>query len=354
MTTESDILEAIRSGELRYPPLAIQLTAIMPLLRGNERAVQPDAFLEIRWNGRVFEFAAEVKADATPKALRAAIDQANSYAAATGRHPLVIAPYLSPERLKELEARQVSGIDLCGNGVVIVPPELLVVRTGNPNRYPAGRRIRNVYQGASSLVPRVFLVRPNYESVQAVRREIVRRGGRLALSTVSKVLKALDEDLIIKRTQRASALLQPDELLDRLAASFKPPVVSARRKYRWTGAMSADWPKGLVLTGAASVERYGVMPREKTIQCYCPSIAQIERGMHERLEASARFADLELIETRDPVVYFDARDGGPVPAASPVQCWLELKAGDKRQQDAARAVKEGIFAALSKAGWSPP
>lgn len=354
MMTEEDILRAIQRGEVRLPPLTVELGAIAPLLGGNSRPVRADAFLDLRWDERVFPFVAEIKTDATPKAFRAAIDQARSFAEVTDRNPLVIVPYLPPDRLKELEARKVSGIDMCGNGVIIVPPELLIVRTGNPNRYPSGRNIRNVYQGSSSLVPRVFLVRPKYDRVQEVRDEIARRGGLIALSTVSKVLKVLDEDLIIQRNQRTSSLLQPEELLGRLAANFKMPVVTARKKYRWkTDVASLDWPKKtLVRTGAASIDRYGVMPREKTMQCYCTSVAETESIMSAGLEESARFPDLELIETRDPTVYFDARDDERVAAASPVQCWLELQAGDKRQQDAAQGVRNRILAALSETGRS--
>jgi hypothetical protein len=354
MNTERDILEAIQRGEVNLPPLTIELAAKGPSRGSNARPMRADAFVDIRWNDRVFPFVAEIKSDATPKAFRTAIYQARSLAADFGRRPLVISPYLSPRQLAELEASEVSGFDLCGNGVVIVPPEMLVLRTGNPNQYPARRNIRNVYQGTSSFVPRVFLLRPEYESVQEVREEINRRGGRITLSTVSKVLKVLDEDIIIRRKQRTSLLLQPDELLERLATNFRPPAVSTRKRYRWKNSAPTDWPSALVRTGAASIDRYGVMPREKTLQCYCISIAQTEGSMSRWLEESSRFPDLELIETRDPTVYFDARDDDNVPAASPVQCWLELQAGDKRQQDAARAVKDRILAALSAMGWSAP
>lgn len=349
MKREVDILDAIRDGVINLPPLVVRLTEINPRIGANGRSLRADAFVDVRWDEQVFPFVAEIEAQATPKTFRNAVIQARSFAEQSDRRPLVITPYLAPERLRELEAGQVSGLDLCGNGFVIVPGKVLVVRTGKPNLYPASRAIRNVYQGASALVPRVFLARPRYDSVQAVREEISRRGGRIALSTVSKVLKVLDEDLMIKRVQRTSALLQAAELLDRLASNYQAPVVSLRKKYRWSDAATdlldriADRSGKLVLTGAASVERYAVMPREQTIQCYCPSIAPLERELSGRMEETARFADLELIETRDPAVYFDIRRDDGVPSASPVQCWLELQAGDKRQQDAAKSVRNRIL-----------
>ena len=351
---EADFLNAFRNRAVELPPLVLELTEVEPRLATERRGLRPDAYIAARWGDRVFHFVAEFKAQTTPKSFVGAIAQVRAYAEVAGRPPLVVSPYLSPERLRELEAKDVSGIDLCGNGVVTIPGELLVMRTGKPNRFPTSRGIANVYQGATSLVARVFVARPSYDSVWEVRDEMARRGGQVSLGTVSKALKSLEEDLVISRQGRASALLQADELFDRLAAAFKPPVVNARRTYRWNGSANElgerlrQWRGDLVLTGAASVERYGVMPREKTLQCYCTDIGRIEQGLASALEESPRFPDVELIETRDPTVFFDSRDADTVPASSPLQCWLELQAGDKRQRDAAAGVRENIFAELTQ------
>ena len=353
---ESDFLNAFGNGAVELPPLTLELAEVEPRLEADGRVLRPDAWIDVRWGERVFRFVAEFKAQTTPKSFVGTIAQVRSYAEAAGLPPLVVSPYLTPERLQELEAKGVSGIDLCGNGVVTIPGELLVVRTGKPNRFPASRGIANVYQGATSLVARVFLTRPSYDSVQEVMDEVTGRGGQVSLGTVSKALKSLEEDLVIRRQGRASALLQADELLDRLASVFKPPRAGPRKTYRWRGPSEElgrrlhDWRGELVLTGGASVERYGVMPREKAIQCYCPAIETIEQGLGSELEESLRFPDLELIETRDPTVFFDSRDGGSVSASSPVQCWLELQAGDKRQRDAAAGVRERILTELEEKG----
>jgi hypothetical protein len=356
MQRDADILGALRAGRVALPPLRIRLVGVEPKTEAVGGPHRPDAYVDVQWEARTARFVVELRGQATPKVFRDAVEQVRAYASAAEMLPMVVVPYLSPERLSDLESRGVSGLDLCGNGVVVVPGELFVSRTGNPNQYPAGRRIRNVYQGASSLVARVFLARPAYESVQAVMDEIIRRGGAVALSTVSKVLKMLDEDLVIRRAGRTSELLQADELLDRLADAYKPPAIRARRKYRWTGdsgdilAMLRQSSGQLVLTGAGSVDRYAVMPREKTIQCYCGSIVEIEEKLKGQLEESPRFPDLDLIETDDPTVFFDSRidshlnsqtDAG-IAIASPTQCWIELQAGDKRQRDAAVQVRKRI------------
>jgi len=358
MLSESEILEALRRDEVELPPIRIRLAGLDPGLDAGARIRRP-AYVDAIWGDRTIRFVAVFKSQLTPKALRDAIDQVRSYAEASEMRPLLVTTYLGPKRLEELESRGVSGIDLSGNGVVVVPGEVLVFRTGNPNQYPAKRNIRNVYKGASSLVARIFLVRPSFDSVQEVLNEVSDRGGRVSLSTVSKVLKVLEEDLVIRRTGRASALLQPDELLDRLAASYTPPRISACKRFRWTNEEGelrnalGKWNGELVLTGAASVDRYAIMPRERTVQCYCTAIEPIEQRFSEQLEESPRFPDLELIETRDPTVYFDSRQDNGVAASSPTQSWLELRAGDKRQSDASRTVRSRILQELQDRGWVP-
>ncbi|WP_254053877.1 hypothetical protein [Singulisphaera sp. GP187] len=93
----------------------------------------------------------EVQRLSTPKALSEAVERVRRYARPPEFYPLVVVPYLPEARLAEFESAGVSGIDLCGNGVVVVPNELLVYRTGCPNRFRSEDEIKNVFRGNSSL-----------------------------------------------------------------------------------------------------------------------------------------------------------------------------------------------------------
>jgi hypothetical protein len=108
--------------------------------------------LEIRWDGQKQRFVVELKATWTPKSVAAAASRAVECAAPPELLPMVIVPFLSRERLLELERKEVSAVDLCGNGVVVVPHKLLVSRSGQPNRFRDSRPLRNVYRGTASLV----------------------------------------------------------------------------------------------------------------------------------------------------------------------------------------------------------
>jgi hypothetical protein len=271
-------------------------------------------------------------------------------------------PYLPDARLAELEAAGVSGIDLCGNGVVVVPGELLVYRTGRPNRFRSEAEIKNVFRGNSSLVARAFLLVPEYASVQEARREVERRGGNVVLATVSKVCKSLESLLVIERQRekgtaaRQLRLLQPDKLLDLLASNYVAPVVTdtLRGKTKlspedFRKALAATEKEGgkVVQTGFGSVGAYAVMAREPMQSFYCSDRNAVVRSLGNAFEPTDRFANVTLSETRDDAVYFDRR---PDLVASPVQVYLELMAGDKRSKETAEQVRRVILAALPAAG----
>lgn len=347
-------MEWLRTLGDGFPPVTIR--TIEAACRGDEgeKEVQVDALVDLGWQRKKYRFAVEIKALSTPKTLDMAVLQARRAAQQLGFYPLVVTTYLSEENLRWLEREGVSGLDRCGNGVVVIPGELLLWRSGAANKYPRGTTIRNVYRGISSLVARAFLLKPRYDSAQELLAEIQRQGGETTLATVSKVCSALTEDLLIERqkierTMRLK-LLQPEKLLDGLSANFLPPAV----RKRYVGQCSLEgkalndilikWQEeqgaSIRRTGADSTECYATMAREPVARFYCNDIATLQNVLGSRLTETTRFPNIELLETTDPTAYFDARDDL---AASPIQCFLELQAGDKRDRETAEQVRRLIL-----------
>ena len=97
----------------------------------------------------------------------------------------------------------------------------------------------------------------------------------------------------------------------------------------------------LVATGRSSVGRYAIMQRGNLISIYCPRLDMLV----EKLPGSRpdRFPNLELLETQDETVYFDNRQEENFQWASPVQVYLELMAGDKRDRETAEQVKSHLM-----------
>jgi hypothetical protein len=98
------------------------------------------------------------------------------------------------------------------------------------------------------------------------------------------------------------------------------------------------------LTGTGSVDAYAVMARDGIEEYYCTDVADALLALGDRFQPAERFATVSLLETRDEEVYFDRREDL---TASPVQTFLELSGGDKRDQETASDVRRVIFEKLS-------
>ena len=151
--------------------------------------------------------------------------------------------------------------------------------------------IKNVYRKNSSIIPRVFLLKPQYDSITAVIDEIKTRGGCITQATVSKVCSSLDQDLVIERTKgqlprtRSLRLIQPDKLLELLAENYAPPLLTQRLTAKTTftpeqfrrrlakGEAEADLK--VAISGASSADQYAVMAHEPIQSFYCSNLESL-------------------------------------------------------------------------------
>ncbi|MDF1594300.1 MAG: hypothetical protein P1P89_22540, partial [Desulfobacterales bacterium] len=174
MPTEKEMLEQLRRGKVSLPPLSFRL------LKGGQKlglggAVRFDALLEASWGKNKAKFIVECKSLSTPKAFQNGLIMLKASSLPKGWGPLLFRPFLSEQQLQELEREGISGIDLCGNGVVIVPGKFSVFRGGEKNFFTSSAPIKNIYRKNSSMVGRVFLFRPGFKTVQDICAEINRQ-----------------------------------------------------------------------------------------------------------------------------------------------------------------------------------
>lgn len=356
MPTQNEMMEQLRTGKVSLPPIQIRLLKESPKVESDYRF---DAFVEASWGKKKAQFVLECKALSTPRAFRDGVNMLKTSRLSKGFGAMLFVPYLNDEQLEELERENLSGIDLCGNGVVIGLETFAVFRSGGKNRFPSSALIKNVYRKNSSMVGRVFLLVTEYDTVQSVCREVNQRNPlvsqwkkkALSISTVSKVLKVLEEDLIISRGN-STRLLQPEKLLQKLSENYKPPDIKKRVRMKvsesaltellWTESQRLKLP--LVVTGASSVGKYAVMQRGDMVSVYCQRLDRLIENISGSL--SDRFPNLELLETEDETLFFDIRQDESLWWASPIQVYLELMAGDKRDQETAEQVKAYIMSKL--------
>jgi hypothetical protein len=354
--TEREMVEELRRGQVSLPPLSIRL------LTANADS-QLDAAIKVSWRRNAARFAVECKSPPTPRVFRDGLNRLKWAELPEGYQPLLMMPFLREKHLQELEREGISGIDLCGNGFVVAPGKFAVLRSGAENRFSSSAPIKNIYRKKTSLVGRAFLARPSYNAVNEIHSEIGRRNllanrwrsDPLSLSTVSKALKTLEDDLIVERND-VIRLLQSDKLLDKLSANYEPPkgTQSVRLRLKEEGQSMTGLLQDVtdelglpaVATGKSSVAQYAVMQRGDMLSLYCPRLDKLL----ERLPGSRtdRFPNLELIETEDETAYFDARFSGGFWWSSPVQIYLELMAGDKRDQETAEQVRSTLLESLGQ------
>lgn len=358
--TQADMIYRLQKGEIIISPLRLHF------MEGDSDDIRTygfDAGLEVSWKGKTAKFAVECKALSTPKAFKDGLNFLKTSSLPGNWRPMLFVPFLSEEQLKTLESEEFSGIDLCGNGVFIAPGKFAVFRSGGKNLFPSSALIKNIYRKNSSMAVRVFIVHERYETVQNILAEVNRRNilvnlwnkKPMRLSTVSKVLKTLEQDLVVSR-KKGIQLLQPDKLLEKLVRNYDPPDIRRRvfLKIPGTGKKIRDLlmeqsqatAMPIVATGMASVNQYAVMQRDDVFSAYCPRLDDLL----DRLPGNAtdRFPNLELLETEDQTLYFDARRKDDFRWASPVQVYLELMAGDKRDRETAEHVKSVLIKDINR------
>jgi len=343
--SEATMLSRIQAGTVLLSPLVVRACTV---LDANEKA---DARVELAFPGaqEAFRFVVEVKARATPQTIQLAMAQAKS-ATKAGEWPMIQVPYLSPERLEELEREGVSGVDLCGNGVVLVPGRLCVVRSGAPNQYRDSRPLNNPYCGRSAMVARMLLQRPRWELLSELAEAIQSAGAVLSLPQVSKAVQAMAEDLIVSKGARVIALNEPLRLLDKLGSEWRKPAVRGRQALRlppskdWACVLANSPDLKWAVTGESSVTRYAMFSQGGPRRIAVSSLPLALTLLGGTPEPVPNFADVELVETNEAGFFFgNETDEKEVRWASRLQTWLELQSGDARQQDAAKDLREQIL-----------
>ena len=209
-----------------------------------DKNIRPDMALRLDFGGSLFTVYGEVKTQVTPKLLRElgpwlarlkALNQKEPYA--------LICPFLSPESQRYCQENNIDFIDLCGNVLISVPGNILIQRLGRPNMFKEPQIFRNPFGGASSRVIRVLLQSPSriwtvtevYKELKLEsQRQNKRKGFQPNISSISKTIQSLGEELLIRRDKLKIIVPEPRQLLLRWAEKYRERFKWMRRS-SWTG-----------------------------------------------------------------------------------------------------------------------
>lgn len=341
--TEKQIKDSL--GKIDFEPLKIRL-------EDRKTSATDDASrLVIGWKDGSEYFLPEILGEASPKQVDLSLfrigEKTAGKSAGKSLFPIIIAPYLSEQALNRLAESEISGIDLSGNGVVVIPGKLFVYRAGAKNKFLSNAPIKNVFRGTSSLVARVFFNKSEYENVGEILSEITTRGGKTTFSTVSKVLKALEEELIIAKGEKVR-LLDAKRLLEKLVKNYRRPQMRRTLSIKCTDLSTAlekiseNAKKKNIIFAWDYPARYTVMPSDTfPMKIYTESIDELLKEVD--FNETSRFPDITLMETDETTLYFDRSKEQESYFLSPLETYLQLATQGKREQEAALLMTDKLL-----------
>jgi len=330
------------------PPLELS-QEWLPKLDLLQLRLHPRGRLRIAYGEDSFDFFYTYRPDWTTRSFEAALEHANAVLSA---YPMVVLPYLSDEKLKLLSAAQVSGMDLCGNALILVPGRWLLRYSGRPNRFKNPQTLKDPYRGKSAMVARALLERPAFHTLRDLHRYILERGGELSQPLVSRSLEQLRQDVVVGSQEPYRVyLLQPERLLDRLVEGWGRVQVKTlwRGRVRHPDLLPALFANArrqgvrAAVTGAGAASRHASNLTGGTlIQLYTEGAEALLGGLETAPDNP--FPNLELRSPPDPAVFFDLEPGPDgILWASDVQTYLELHWGDARQKEGAARLRADIL-----------
>ena len=128
---------------------------------------------------------------------------------------IVAVPYMTPSGRRLAQERAFSWIDLCGNASIRTPRMFIHVE-GKPNQFVRRGRRSTPFARKSSRIARWFLMNPGSSASQAD----LAAATRLDRATVSRVLRRLTDDGLVRLEERSYSAPDARLLLDAWRAEY--------------------------------------------------------------------------------------------------------------------------------------
>lgn len=281
------------------------------------------------------------------KALKDASPRAVAGLTRPGSPTLVVADWISPRSRDLLRANGTSYLDATGNAEIRLDEPAVYIRTDGADRNPApkptaGPRLRGPKAWALlrtlAEVPPPFGVRELAEAVD------------VDPGYVSRVLRALEDELLVTRTPRGPVTDVEWEGVIRKAASTYS-LFDSNETSTW---VTTSGPDRLIddlgakrvgewaVTGSIAASRLAPVAGTEMAIIYTPDPDRLARA--GRLLPTTRGANVVLAVPYDPVVFEATEDSGVVTYVSTAQLALDSLTGNARMP----AEGEAIFGWMRK------
>jgi hypothetical protein len=366
--TEREILQALRDNE---PFKGLPNVRLENLVEQPEAKGRFDASFDLQFGQTKVEVYVEVKSAYTPKQIEQIAPWLSQMKAMKkGAAFALVCPAISPQSQKLCFEKNVDFIDLAGNVFINVPGKLLLERVGMEARQKSSPSFyRNPFSGKSSRILRVLLqqswaltlrdkrsvdmfdVNPAMErkpkawTLSEITEELAAESTRtqcpgisfeVSLSLASRVLRSLEEELLVIRKNSSIVVPEPRRLLSRWAQEYKDRYRwYLRRSFKVTNAFGPGLKavrqglEGLLqrqcyaFTGAAAASVTAPFVDVDPIDLYISDEAGAE-NLRASVSGTSVGPDLRVIYAFDVGVFMYSSLEDGIPVVSDIQAYLDL------------------------------
>jgi len=365
--TEKEVMEKFMELPGRYNPLRFsELKEGVVTIKG----FQPDAITAISLeDGPSYAALIEFVPVANPKSIRLKCRMLVDYICELGQEKvglsIVIAPFIGETQAEILKEQGVSWLDLSGNMMINVPGRIYIERTGNKNKFPDSAPIKKIFQGTSSLVIRALLLKTEgFSSQYEIVDFINSRNASITTATVSRVLKSLEEELLINKTKSSISVINREKLLDKLTDGY---TNSSKRKgvkkYKLSAkdvkkVFCALFERGVDYAAcgfyAAQIKGLAVTTQATILIKNYEEAKKAFNLSNVKVEPDSEFGNLTLVETKDNCVWFNIKKVAPLIVAplitvtvDDIELYLEMLVDTPRGPRIAELLRKRILGGQS-------
>jgi Transcriptional regulator, AbiEi antitoxin, Type IV TA system len=206
-----------REASRRLPAMLAELLD-EPSVPTEVSSAAPDDHIDLLLaDSRGRRWLAEIKGSSGPALVQHAAEQLRRYQSQEpGSIALLVVPYMSLAGAKAAQEAEINWIDLSGNAHIRAA-DLYVHVEGRPNQYRSAGRPSSPFAPKSARVTRMLLIEPGRWWRQ---KDLVNETG-LDDGNVSRIVRRLDEDLLLEHRERELRPRDPDLLLDAWAQDYR-------------------------------------------------------------------------------------------------------------------------------------
>lgn len=261
---------------------------------------------------------------------------------------LVVAPWLSARTRELLAGEEVNYIDLTGNALVRLENPALFIQTQgaerDPSPAPRGKaRVRGPRAGR--LIRTLIDVRPPYGV-----RELA-HATRLAPGYVSRLLDALDDEALVKRSKRgrvesvdvAGLLRRWTESYDVFASNDAATFLAPRGAAQTLPFLAALTDAGpTAVTGSFAAVRLAPVAAPALLAVYCDKVKALAETL--KLIPADEGANVVLLRPFDPVAWERTSEQDGLRYVAPSQAAVDCLTGNGRMPAEGEAVLDWMLA----------